>query len=515
MSGLAPRLPAAWPLALLALLAGGLWLAWWGIGGDAVLGHGPVQLGLRIAAVLATALLAVLAGGRLVLGLGLSATLGVEPTGLQRAIAYALLTFAASAAVLASFGLDITAVLTTSAILTAAVGLAMQPTLGSLISGLALHMDRVLRVGDAVVLDGDLIEIVRLDWRTAVGRRRDGALLVIPNARISNETLVIHQGGRPIRSDVLFHAPAGLPAQRVTDLVTDLIADFPQVDAAMAVMVMVDGQEPEHAAIRYRARYWVRQLWDRPEMNSEVLRRILYAFRREGIPLPASRLALPEARQPVPEAPGGLAAAVAALLPGTAAQRLAEGGRPLLYAPDERLILPAACEGWALLLLAGRLRPEAGTGGLLAGAAAVPPLAIQRLGRAATLRRTADALAQHIGPFAEHAVHRLAAAAPDLAALRRQVAREIEDPARRARFLAEVGQEEEPSLGAGSVLRARRDATGRLAADPPVRAATEALLLAVPPALAALLPGHPGAEPLVTLTAALAETGPQRGSGDA
>ena len=40
----------------------------------------------------------------LVLGLGLSATLGVEPTGLQRAIAYALLTFAASAA--ASYALS-------------------------------------------------------------------------------------------------------------------------------------------------------------------------------------------------------------------------------------------------------------------------------------------------------------------------------------------------------------------------------------------------------------------------
>ncbi len=511
---------ASWPLVLLALLAAGLWLLYWSIGEDLLLGHGPVQLGLRIAAVLVTAVVAVLTGGRVVLGLGLSAALDVEPTGLQRAIAYGMLTFAASAAVLASFGFDITAVLTTSAILTAAVGLAMQPTLGSLISGLALHMDRVLRVGDAIVLDNELVEIVRLDWRTAVGRRRDGATLVIPNSRICNETIMIHQAGKPIRHDTVFFAPAGIPPQRITDLVSDLIADFPQVDAALAAMVMVDGQEPSHAAVRYRARYWVRRLWDRPEVGSEVLRHIWYAFLREDIPWPASRLAVPG---PQPPRLGEILSngleptAIAAVTAGSIedARRLAAGGRALLYAPDERLVLPANCEGQVLLLVSGRVRLEAGSSGLLAEAAAVPALSIQRLGGAAALRRTVDALARHIGPYAEHAVHRAAATASNLAALRREVAREIEDSARRAVFLSELGEEDEPSLGPGSILRGRRDATGRLAADPPVRAAGEVAILAVPPQLAALLPGYLGSDPLVTVMATVAEPAPQHGSGDA
>ncbi|MFC7610288.1 mechanosensitive ion channel domain-containing protein [Teichococcus aestuarii] len=190
-----------WPLALLAAGSAGLWLLSWLAEDHLLLGHGPVQAGLRIGATLGTALLVVMAGGRAVLGLGLSAGLGLEPTGLQRAIAYSVLTFAASAVVLASFGFDITAVLTTSAILTAAVGLALQPTLGSLISGVALHMDRVLHVGDTIVLDGRKVEIVRLDWRTAIGRRRDGTTIVIPNARICNDTMVVYPAGQPVRQD--------------------------------------------------------------------------------------------------------------------------------------------------------------------------------------------------------------------------------------------------------------------------------------------------------------------------
>lgn len=492
------RAGRSWPLMMLALGAAGLWLLQWATADHPLLGHGPVQAGLHVTATLGTALLFVLAGGRAVLNLGLSAGLGLDPTGLQRAIAYGLLTFAASAVVLSSFGFDITAVLATSAILTAAVGLAMQPTLGSLIAGVALHMDRVLRVGDTVVLNDRPIEIIRLDWRTAVGLQRDGTTVVIPNSRLCNDTLVIYHGGRPARADTLFSAPAGVPPQRVTDLVSELIADFPQVDAAFPVMVMVDGHVPDNAAVRYRARYWVRRVWDRPEISSEVLRRIWYAFQRHGIAWPASRLYEPGMRGALPAPGAGVAeaamAALRALVPGDAAERLAEECRLLLYAPDERIALPAWCEGHALLLLSGAARVDVDAAGVLADATEPPPLPIQRLGPAARLRRTADALARQIGPYAEHAVRRAAGKAATLAELQRRVAREVEDPEGRARFLAEVAEEDELLLRPGHVLGVQRDATGRLGADLPARATGEVALLAVPPALAGLLRGHAGAQ---------------------
>ncbi|MXP61781.1 mechanosensitive ion channel [Roseomonas sp. M0104] len=490
---------ALWSLSLLALLAAALWALYWASADNLLLGSGPVHGGVRIAATLLTALLVVLSGGRAVLGLGLAAGLGVEPTGLQRAIAYGLLTFAASAVVLASFGFDISAVLTTSAILTAAVGLALQPTLGSLVSGVALHMDRVLHVGDAVMLDGQRVEIIRLDWRTAVGRRKDGMLVVVPNARISNEMLMVNTAGEPSRRDTAFPAPAAVPPQRVTDLVTALLVDFPQIDVSHPAMVMVAAYEPEHAVTRYLARYWVRNLWDMPEVESEVLRRIWYAFQREGIPWPVSRLYAEEQRAlgAAALAPGGqpLAEAVATLLPGpdraVDARRLAGEGELLLYAPDERLVLPARCAGRALLIISGWAHEELGGSGVLADATAPPLLRIQRLGRAAALRKVADTLARHIGPYAEHAVRRTAAEAAGLEDLCRLVAGEIEDPRRRARFLAELEQPAEPELGPGCVMASQRDATGRWVSDPPARAAEEVALLAIRPDLAVLLRPRP------------------------
>lgn len=481
-----------WPLALLAAASAGLWLLSWLAEDHLLLGHGPVQAGLRIGATLGTALLVVMAGGRAVLGLGLSAGLGVEPTGLQRAIAYSVLTFAASAVVLASFGFDITAVLTTSAILTAAVGLALQPTLGSLISGVALHMDRVLHVGDTIVLDGRKVEIVRLDWRTAIGRRRDGTIIVIPNARICNDTMVVYPAGEPVRQDSLFPAPANVPPQRVSELVTALITDFPQIDAARPVMVMLEGYDPGSALARFRARYWIRNTWDGPEIDSEVLRRVWYVFQRHGIPWPVSRLYEPGQRRVAAPglAPGGrpLEETLAALLPPgpereARARRLAEAGRLLLYAPDERLILPEAPAGGQFLVVSGHVRAEDEGAGMLAEVTPPPPLRLQRLGRAATLRRMADALARQIGPYAEHAVRQAAARSSSLADLCREVAEEIPDPARRALFLAELDVAEAPAQGPGHRFRARRDAAGRLVADPPLRAVEEVAVLALPAAL--------------------------------
>jgi hypothetical protein len=289
-------------------------------------------------------------------------------------------------------------------------------------------------------------------------------------------------------------------------------------------MVMLDGHEPEHAAVRYRARYWIRNTWDRPEVGSEVLRRVWYAFQREGIPWPVSRLYGPDRHMPRPGAlaPGGrpLAEAVAAALPpaasgqdrAEAARHLAEGGELLLYAPDERIILPARCAEHVFLLLSGAARTGAGGAGVLAEAAAPPPLRIQRLGRAAALRRAADALARHIGPYAEHAVRRAAARAPTLAELRREVAEEIVDPHRRERFMAELGDEGEASLGSGLVFRAERDATGRLGADPPMCAVDEVAVLAVPAELVGLLVGHPGGDAAAALAPGKEGASPRRES---
>ncbi len=91
---------------------------------------------------------------------------GAEAPALLREIA-ALLIFGVGLALLLRFllAVHLTAVLATSALITAVVGFALQDTLGNLFSGLSLHLEKSLEVGDLVRI-GETIGLVEaLSWR--------------------------------------------------------------------------------------------------------------------------------------------------------------------------------------------------------------------------------------------------------------------------------------------------------------------------------------------------------------
>ena len=87
------------------------------------------------------------------------------------------------------------ALLTTSAIITAVLGLALQETLGNLFSGIALAMERTVQVGD-MVRAGETIGLVeQLSWRAIKVRTMEGNALLIPNTVASRDRLEVFRRG--------------------------------------------------------------------------------------------------------------------------------------------------------------------------------------------------------------------------------------------------------------------------------------------------------------------------------
>jgi Mechanosensitive ion channel len=419
---------------------------------------------------------------------------GAQPTGFQRAIVYGLLTFLVSSLLLYHFGFDLRAILTTSAILTAAVGLAMQPTLSTVIAGLAVHSEGIVRLGDGIMHDGELARVVSLNWRSIAAQKADGYIVVFPNSLISDRVTEIVRQDQPYRVQTMFHAPMSVPPQRISDLVTEMVSDFAGVDASLPVAVAPVGSEPAHAAIHYRVRYRILNYTQRGDLDGEVLRRLWYVFQRNGIALPVSRL-FPQPlgdvapidrvtlRRCVRDALAAGGARALGLEDGERrAEMLADGGRLLLYAPDERLMLPDATDGGWFLLIRGEV-VQAHEFGLDAIEFGRPVLPAFRLGPDAAVRRVAERLASYIGPYAEIAVRLAARGVTDLAEVCRVVSEEIDDPAARARFLAEVEPVDVHRHGPGLVFRARRNAAGALISQLSLRAQTEVAILALPPDL--------------------------------
>lgn len=467
--------------------------------GDPVLGTSRVQSMFSAVTIISASIAIVLVTGRLLIAVTLSAN---PATSFQRVLIYGALTFVATALLLAHFGFNLSTILTTSAIVTAAVGLAMQPTLASIIAGLAVHINGVVRLDDGIEQDGEWARVVSMTWRSVIAQKASGALVVVPNNLMADHTVKIMRAGLPLRFNTYFDAPVGLPPERISALVSEMVSDLAAVDASRPVAVAPAAYVAEHAATRYCIHYSILDWSIQGDMEREVLRRLWYVFQRNNIRHPTSRLYAPNAAQVVPvdaallqrhvhralNAGGRHALGLADTEANTAT--LAAEARLLLYGPDERLVVPEDTEGATYLLAQGTAVP-AHEFGLDETELGRPVLQSFRLGADARVRQVAERLAADIGPYAEVAVRRAAASARDLPDLCRRVAQEIEDTDARARFLAAV---EPPALlryGPGLLFHARRNAAGTLTCHLALRVETEAMVLAIPPALLARL-AHAG-----------------------
>lgn len=361
----------------------------------------------------------------------------------------------------------------------------------SLISGLTLRLDGALRIGDGVCQGGEIICVESLTWRNVTGRKANGRRVVLPNATLSNGNLEVVPHDRPVGIEIHFNAPGAVPPQHIAELVTDLIADLPQLDASQPIRVTPTEYQVGGDKIRYKVRYWLRRYGDADAVEGEVLQRLWYGFQRHRIqPLqdqPGAWL------HPLAAEPGDLTFLVESALqnatsphltqlPESAGAALAAGAEVLLFASGERVILPRRMEGWSFLLLRGEvtLASDIALSGEQADGHSIPKL--QVAGRAAAIQYVAHELAQRIGPYAELAVRRAARRSSDTDSLLQAAASEISDEEERTRFLHGIRPTGPQAWKSGLFLQPG-DVMSQFVLEWRLQARGEITLLAMPPTL--------------------------------
>ena len=104
---------------------------------------------------------------------------------LVQAIAY----FITAAIVLTRSDVDVTRVFTASVLTTAVLGLALQDTLGNVMAGLALQLERDFEIGDWINVGDHGSPIVgrvrEVRWRATTIITKNGDLMLIPNSAIT------------------------------------------------------------------------------------------------------------------------------------------------------------------------------------------------------------------------------------------------------------------------------------------------------------------------------------------
>ena len=193
-------------------------------------------------------------------------------------------------------GISLLHLVTTSAVVTAVIGLALQDTLGNIIAGVALQLDSAFSIGDWVRVDDKITGRVReIRWRSTLLETKNGDQVIFPNAIINRSMVMRFQHGvHQHRQWVYFHVAMHHAPNRVVCAVLDALKDTPNVSTSPAPDCLLwdfDGSGARYA-VRYRL---VDYVPDDPT-DSDVRKRIWYALHRAELemPYPTSNVLLSE-----------------------------------------------------------------------------------------------------------------------------------------------------------------------------------------------------------------------------
>ena len=183
------------------------------------------------------------------------------------------------------FGLDITPLLTTSAVLTMVIGLALQDSLGNLFSGIAMQISNPFKVGDWVLVAGREGRVTEVNWRATTIKTFSNDYLIIPNSNISKAE--IQNFSRPTKVHARF-LEIGLAYGDSPEAVDEVL-----VSAALSVNGVLPRPKPQvmlrnynDFTIDYIIKFFILDYAKYPTIESAIRRRIWYALKRAGMEIP-------------------------------------------------------------------------------------------------------------------------------------------------------------------------------------------------------------------------------------
>ncbi len=202
--------------------------------------------------------------------------------------------------ILSSRGVNVTGLLTTSAIISAVIGLSLQDTLGNIIAGFALEIEHVIKSGDWIKIEPYIGRVKEVRWRQTTIETRNWDTVLVPNSQlIKNQVMIYGQRhSQPLQTRrwIYFNIDFRYTPNEVIGYVNDAlqanpipnVADDPKIHA-----ILMDFKD---SYCTYAVRYWLTDLAADDPTDSNVRIRIYYALKRAEIPfsLPAHSLFVTE-----------------------------------------------------------------------------------------------------------------------------------------------------------------------------------------------------------------------------
>lgn len=183
------------------------------------------------------------------------------------------------------YKVNIANILTTSAIISIVIGLALQDTLGNLFAGLAQNFSKSYQVGDWVKFGDYEGKVVRIDWRSVSILTGDDNIAIFPNSNIAKRELLNYSNPTTVhlRSLTLSahyrHSP-----HKIRQALSEILQTTQGIvkDPSPRVRLL---EYTDHA-VKYKMVYWIDDFPQSSAIASDIMEKVWYKFKREGISMP-------------------------------------------------------------------------------------------------------------------------------------------------------------------------------------------------------------------------------------
>lgn len=181
--------------------------------------------------------------------------------------------------------INLASLLTTSAVITVVIGLAVQATLNNFFSGLTIQAERPFTIGDWIGFDGTEGRVMGISWKSTQLLTRDQVLVYIPNSILASSTFI--NFSKPNRKKIVrifIGLEYGVPYNKVKQVILDVVKEHPKVlDRPRPRVRLFDYGD---FAITYEIRLWHNNYANEPQLKADINQQLWYALRRNNIRIP-------------------------------------------------------------------------------------------------------------------------------------------------------------------------------------------------------------------------------------
>lgn len=184
-----------------------------------------------------------------------------------------------------SYNVDITPLLTTSAVFTMVLGLALQDVLGNLFSGLSVHISPPFRIGDWIRITNFNGKVIESNWRATTLRLYSGAIVILPNNQIARQEIINYSDNTgSMFNELSIGLPYGVSPERIRRILTSSCRQVDEIYTRPAPVILLE--KFDEYSINYKVRFYMANDENPDRVANQLSSRIWYRLKREGISVP-------------------------------------------------------------------------------------------------------------------------------------------------------------------------------------------------------------------------------------